>query len=252
MMSVVPTLKMNGMWPTARSTKHNSRLQPVRPRHAHLYISAQNVVEWYPLKGTTDPCTRGNIDKVEYFLLMKGQSNAIHVGDVYQKSRAHVSISADYLIWSHTAEDEPSRMLSLLATAYLQILGLTNISSNDSFDTSNFSQMDPRTVRSPEQMNADRLQGSKIFHYVSTRISKLIDQGELKCSCPDVLLMSIRHDAARHVAHILVSQDPNIREDNDDFARTPHIRVYALARAIMRSCELEESCIVQGSVGELI
>ena len=100
-------------------------------------------------------------------------------------------------------------------------------------------------------MSADRLQGSKIFHYVSTRISNLIDQGELKCSCPDVLLMSIRHDAARHVAHTLVSQDPNIREDNDDWARTPHIRENALARAIMRSCELEESCIVQGSVGEL-
>mmetsp|Transcript_35221 Transcript_35221/g.51734 ORF Transcript_35221/g.51734 Transcript_35221/m.51734 type:complete len:329 (+) Transcript_35221:43-1029(+) len=214
-------------------------------KYAHLY-SAQNIIDWYPLKGTTDPCTRGNIEKVEYFLLMKGQGDAIHVGDVYEESREHVSKSADYFVWSHTAEDEPSKMLSLLATAYLQILGLRNISSNDFFDTSNLSQLDPRTVRSPEQINADRLHGSKILHYISTRILNLIEQGELKCSCPGELLMSIRNDAARHLAQILVLQDPNIHLDNDDYARMPHIRENTLARAILQSCELEDSCVVQG------
>ena len=224
-------------------------------QYKHLY-SAENVVNWYPLHGKTDPNTRGEIDRIEYFLHIKGEQDAIHMGDVHpnqtdpgsqyvgdvQTSQSNpVSQTADYLIWSLTAEDEPSKMMALLATAYLQKLGLDNITSDDTFDTSSVSNLAPKNVRDLQQKRTDSANANKIFNYVATHISDLVKQGELKCSDPNALLMSIQHDAALHLADILVSQDPDVDENSDDFAKLPHIRTNSLAMAILKELNFDQT-----------
>ena len=212
----------------ARSNSSNGGLN-----YRHLY-SAENVIDWYPHKGNVDPCTHEAIEKIEYFLYFKGQSEAIHVGDVHSSQIGPESKTADYLIWSFTGEDEPSKMMALLAMAYLQKLDLSSITSDDTLDTSNISNLDPKKVRDLKQQVIDSSNASKIVNYVAMHISDLVDRGELKCSDPNALLMSIQHDAAQHLAGILVSQDPSLDEDNDDFAKLPHIRTNALTMKIMK------------------
>ncbi|MFT6387944.1 MAG: hypothetical protein ACJAUP_001316 [Cellvibrionaceae bacterium] len=213
----------------------------------HLY-SAENVVNWYPLAGKTDPCNNRKIDKIEYYLHMKGQPDAIHMGDIYQNENKNVSKTADYLIWSLTAEDEPSKMMHLLATAYLQNFGITNISSNDTFDTSDILHLNLQKVRSPEQERTDKLNANKIYSYIGTHVATLIKQGKLNCSDPDALLLSIKHDAAVHLAGVLVSLDPNINDDNDDYAKLPHVRTNAVAEAIQQSCAFDGFGVEEPSI----
>lgn len=216
-------------------------------QYEHLY-SAENVIEWYPLNGRTDPCTRGSIEKIEYYMHFKGEQDAIHVGDVYEEPIGQVSKTADYFIWYHIGEDEPSKMSSLLATAYLQILGLTNITSNDTFDTSSVSQLGQQRLRCPGQKVKDQLNGTTLYHYVCTRIAKLIERGEINCSDPDVLMTSIKHDAAHHLAGVLVSQDPDVEDGSDDFARLPHVRTNSLATTIIELLLPSKSlCLMRGA-----
>mmetsp|Transcript_16578 Transcript_16578/g.32980 ORF Transcript_16578/g.32980 Transcript_16578/m.32980 type:complete len:281 (-) Transcript_16578:489-1331(-) len=218
-----------------------------KQKYAHLY-SAENVIEWYPLNGRTDPCTRGSIERIEYYLYFKGEGGAVHVGDVYEDTADHVSTSADYLIWYHSGEDEPSRLLSLLAIAYLQNLGLINITSDDTFDTSSVARLGHQRARSLEQTTEDQAHGRTILEYIGTRIEKLIEGGELNCSDPAALLTSLEHDAAHHLADALVSQDPNVKDDGDDVARSPNVRKNALAAAIIACYGFRECGCAQATV----
>jgi len=205
-------------------------------QHYRRLYSAENIVNWYPLEGRTDPCTRGNIHKIEYFLHMKRQRTAVRVGDVYEKETEHTYRTADYFVWSITADDEPSKMMSLLATAYTQHLGLRKMTSNVEINTLDVLQLNTQCKRSEKQKNVDRLNASKIAQYVDTHLSRLVEDGELNCSDLSVLKMSIRYDAARHFAGILVSQDPDVDENSDDFSKIPHIRANALTMAILHEC----------------
>lgn len=204
--------------------------------YRHLY-SAANIVEWFPLQGRTDPCTRGEIDRIEYFLYLKGEGDAVHVGDVHGEggdSDAPASKSADYLIWSLTAEDEPSRMMALMAVAFLQHLGVDSVTADDAFDTSDVSNVSPRSEKDPERRAIQRSNGERLLRYVRARVSRLAASGEIECSDPEMLLTSMAQDASRHLAEVLVSQDPNVDEDGDDYAGMPHIRQNAFAAAIMK------------------
>lgn len=226
--------------------------------YKHLY-SAENIVHWYPLEGTTDPCTRGEIEKIEYYFYVKGQMNAIHMGDVHPHSEEDGrgkdqkkdetrfdTLRTDLLVWSITAKDEPSRLLSLLAIAYLYNCGLCTISKPlDKLDTShilhtsNFyyserqegKQIQEHNIRQSDKEEDQRI-SHDIYEYIVNRLSREIRIGKIVCSDMTALMSSLKHDSAKHVAQNLVKLDPTIGEENDDFSKRPHIRTNALTVAI--------------------
>jgi len=59
-------------------------------QHYRRLYSAENIVNWYPLEGRTDPCTRGNIYKIEYFLHMKAAHCRSRGGCLRKRNRTHI------------------------------------------------------------------------------------------------------------------------------------------------------------------
>jgi len=236
--------------------------------YKHLY-SAENIVNWYPLEGTTDPCTGEEIEKIEYYFYVKGNQNAIHMGDVAEdqsrknednddeeeeEEEEEISLTKDLLIWTISAEDEPSKMLSLLAIAYLYNYGLCkNMKSNDKLDTSDILKLSKllykdqqQSTKTPDQEERRRV-SNMIYKYIVKHLSNQIRMEKIKCSDLNTLLTSIKHDAAHWIAEKLVELDPNIDEDSEDYSKLPHIRMNALTMAIQENFHFDSSIDSDGS-----
>lgn len=208
--------------------------------------SAESIARWFEMDPDTgdmiernDPCTRDKIEKVEYYLYMKGQKNAIHVGDD-KKNGVDDTIwpTKKYLVWSEKkdkGDDEHSNMMCLLSVAFLNYFGCSKLTSNDKLDTSDINHLDSNKFRSTEQERADHLNSNKIYNYIVTHISNLIKEEKLNCSDPEALLTSIKDDAANEIAEILVELDPSITEDNDDISKHPHVRKNKLKKTILEN-----------------